>query len=1383
MKGAANMKKQQTRNKLTRITIALFLVLSMIGNILILPATAQESLAPTNETVLSETLTQDGEEASSSGLSASNLAEGPNSLSPSDDFLPLEEDESLRDTFTKHYVDPDGYRYAVIYPEQVHYHENGAWVEVDNTLTYDSVAKKYVSANNKFITKFSENALSDQLVTIVDGDYALSWTVSFVDGQTIGASPIPSVSTKAATDLSPYISSAIGTVTNYRKPENETTHTGNVSNIGKAASAIRYNNVFNNSVDLRYSVLHGKVEEDIILNSPDNFTSYILTVNTNGLVATKQADNSIWFVNDKKETVFTLAAPWMKDSAVAVSNDIAVSVVQKGEYAYIAYTPNTQWLNDESRVYPVLIDPSFTTRYYTNNYEDTYVYEGDSASSTRPAETMMTIGNVGGNSYCAYIKIINIPAHIDLSKIEDAYFDFYVYTSDSVPLNVYEVQGNWSADTITYATQPSIRSDAIASNLYGSVVTTDSRYTVDLTEWMQNICKNIEWLDMVNFFSSNSWNGFKIECADENEDYYYQIYSSEHNITLYRPVMTIKYSSDSQDYLEDGAVIEIANALNGMRMTVHNGGNSNGTNIYQSDLDYDNPIIQAFKLNYDIVDEAFRIEALCSPGSVLDFDYGGTLNSTLTGYSYSNVKLYTSSDSRAYNQEWLIIPNGTDPYSQTYRIVSRADPNLALTWCGMESGTANGTTATSEGNIYVSEYTGSYNQRWWILSGGSFLLRGTNIETVANSVYEYSENSSPINFTCPVNNFGDTVEWFYSNPYSATIEWNGQVNCHKAGKSTIAAIVTHADGNVSSYEVTIYTALAEGVYYFHNVNNNYRLEYEGMYSVNDGDKLIARDYGSNQIEPISSERYAMFKIEYIGIGMYVIRSMLRSKLSLSQYTSDGDNLSSRKTVLNSELAGNASRWKIETDNNGYYIYNLNTRKAITSPSASSSLITMSTYDANEEKQHWSIYPTTANYNGTDIVDSITYLAVGDTYQFVANIYSSFPHDNGQNGFVWSIVDGFSYATIDANTGILTGISSGNVTITATYSHDSSNTWSTSCEVEIIPFADGEYWIRNDGSTKYMQPNSENQTYIECHEYNWYGAQKWELEYQGDQYYTIKNVSKGWYLTAPASETEGASILQYISSNYLQERQLWKFELLPSGRYKIQAKAHDGTALSLAISISSSGEVTVVHKSYTNDDDYCDEWNIAGFGEDVFLLGIQDSNPDENHDHVVSFHNSVPYFIDLGYYDINIVDTDHISASNVLECMQSCKIFVSRSHGAATGTRSMIYIDDNDSSVTISSFDIYDYTNNRPMVDLSNCEIMLFVGCSTGTPEAKSLPDAAVAAGADVAVGFTVEIGCDSANAWVETFFSRLSKGDTIDEAITLALEDSDMSWEDINKVS
>ena len=54
--------------------------------------------------------------------------------------------------------------------------------------------------------------------------------------------------------------------------------------------------------------------------------------------------------------------------------------------------------------------------------------------------------------------------------------------------------------------------------------------------------------------------------------------------------------------------------------------------------------------------------------------------------------------------------------------------------------------------------------------------------------------------------------------------------------------------------------------------------------------------------------------------------------------------------------------------------------------------------------------------------------------------------------------------------------------------------------------------------------------------------------------------------------------------------------------------------------------------------------------------------------------------------------------------------------------------------------------------------MLFVACETAAHPTRSLPDAAVAAGAKVAIGFEQNIGCSTANEWVKYFFDYYIQG-------------------------
>ena len=107
-------------------------------------------------------------------------------------------------------------------------------------------------------------------------------------------------------------------------------------------------------------------------------------------------------------------------------------------------------------------------------------------------------------------------------------------------------------------------------------------------------------------------------------------------------------------------------------------------------------------------------------------------------------------------------------------------------------------------------------------------------------------------------------------------------------------------------------------------------------------------------------------------------------------------------------------------------------------------------------------------------------------------------------------------------------------------------------------------------------------------------------------------------------------------------------------------------------------------------------------------------------------------------------------------MEQCKIFISRSHGDfdRSGTYLKIY-ENEELAIKIDALhapDIYDYETQTAKVDLSNCELALFVACYTAKEGVNTLPDAAVKAGADYAIGFEESITCGAASDWTREFF-------------------------------
>ena len=948
----------------------------------------------------------------------------------------LEEETLLRDKFTKHYIDSNGNRYAVVFPEQVHYSENDSWVEIDNTLSLNELTKRYVSKNEKFKTQFSQESDAAQLVTIEDGSYKLSWSISFasntkMDKEQGSLTMSENTNAQKISKVSALISEVSEAGVSGVKSK------ATISELGKTISRIRYNGVFEDNVDLRYSVLHGKVEEDVILNSPDGFTSYMLTLDTHGLTAIKCEDNSIAFVTTEGETIFELGAPWMKDSYVSVSDDIEVTVQQKGNVVYIVYTPNLEWLNDESRVYPVLIDPSFTTRFYTSNYEDTYVYTGDSASTTRPTETTMMVGNLSGKQYYSYVKILNIPDLVGGSGADEATLNFWATTTSSPALSVYEVEGEWTPTTITYANQPS--ASLIKSNQVGVDSGSGSQYSVDLTDWLDHI--SYEYYSLSDYFNSDAWNGFKIGCTSNTTGIYTQICSSEYATESYRPVLTIKYKYWPYGGIEDGAVYSFVNSASNKYLTVDSTNMTSG-NVYQ--YTKNNLLSQAFRLDYNETNDCYRIRTMCSDdgyGSVLEVpSYSGTINGS-TGYTNSNVRVHSYSPSWANDQDWIVYPY---EYTDLYMIVLRSDPNLALTAYGTSNGSESGITSTSVGNVYVSQFTGAANQLWKLESGGIQLINATNIKEAdaKGETYAISEGQTWQSFCCPVIEFGASVTWSSSNTQSATVDSLGHVTTGTAGIATIYANVEYEDGSYDTYSCIIYVIISDGTYYFNNVSNNYRLEYEITTDLSENAVLEACNSGTT--EP--TVRYRIFKVKYLGDGLYSVRSMLDCAMG---WTRSSTSLVMTTIGTTDSAVPATAKWRIQSNANGYYIHSLyGTSRTITAGSTSGTNIMLSSYSSTNKLQNWTINKITTTYHGVTFKSATDTLILKDTYDFDAVMYSTSTNVNGKDGFTWSVTNGTGSATIDSKTGVLSGVSTGTVTVSVKYEPNSYQDWVAECEVYI-----------------------------------------------------------------------------------------------------------------------------------------------------------------------------------------------------------------------------------------------------------------------------------------------------------------------------------------------
>ena len=184
--------------------------------------------------------------------------------------------------------------------------------------------------------------------------------------------------------------------------------------------------------------------------------------------------------------------------------------------------------------------------------------------------------------------------------------------------------------------------------------------------------------------------------------------------------------AESPNIVNDGVYL-IKNVASGKYLNLHYGNDADGTNIYQ--WTKDGSTEQKWRISYNYATQAYQIYSMSSSGGknrVLDvYDTGGNL------VNGANVKLQTPTEPASQEISFILVASGK------YKIVMKNNMNMCLSSYGTSNGTSGGTTSTSAGNVFISTYNGSDNQKWM------FEYTGTKV-TVAPTGWIDSVSSTSI---------------------------------------------------------------------------------------------------------------------------------------------------------------------------------------------------------------------------------------------------------------------------------------------------------------------------------------------------------------------------------------------------------------------------------------------------------------------------------------------------------------------------------------------------------------------------------------------------------------------------------------------------------------
>ncbi len=306
----------------------------------------------------------------------------------------------------KHFLQANGEIIAKVYDEDIHFLKNGKYEEIDNTLVKQN--EYYTNKRNAYKIKFSTSEKKDLMKMETQGHYL-----------------------------------------NIKLKNNDCFNVDKEKRESKICDNIHYNNILEN-IDLDYKVMSNKVKECVILKTNKANPDDLIFIVDTDLTLEVQSDRSISAKKDN-EVIFHIASPFMVDANNQENNNVEYKLLKKEDQYILKLVVDKDWLNEETRVYPITIDPTITNYGQNNNVYDTYIYPGDT-NVDRNSLAYLKIGveKVNGNNVVnrALLKF-DLPTIGTGSQIIEAiltldgYPDF-THKHKATLLNVHRITKDWT---------------------------------------------------------------------------------------------------------------------------------------------------------------------------------------------------------------------------------------------------------------------------------------------------------------------------------------------------------------------------------------------------------------------------------------------------------------------------------------------------------------------------------------------------------------------------------------------------------------------------------------------------------------------------------------------------------------------------------------------------------------------------------------------------------------------------------------------------------------------------------------------------------------------------------------------------------------------------
>ncbi len=272
---------------------------------------------------------------------------------------PEEELVGKRDRTSKHFKNPDGSIEAFLSTGSINYQENGRWHTIELTITPNNTGKfaefEFANTKNAFKSFYGQSP-ENGIKTIVENEEITEWQNKKIEFYDADMNLISSIQSENSEIRINHVKASYPNLFPYTEAQITQLHDGRKIDY-EISSAEFVNLIPENAVYIAIS-------EDISLPAGWTAKYYIDEQNENQ----KESQQRISILTNRKEEILQYQPPvyFEKDNQRGKDDPIGeYMIAQNGQLLTIKTLVDVNWIKDEERNFPIVIDP--TVSMYPNN--------------------------------------------------------------------------------------------------------------------------------------------------------------------------------------------------------------------------------------------------------------------------------------------------------------------------------------------------------------------------------------------------------------------------------------------------------------------------------------------------------------------------------------------------------------------------------------------------------------------------------------------------------------------------------------------------------------------------------------------------------------------------------------------------------------------------------------------------------------------------------------------------------------------------------------------------------------------------------------------------------------------------------------------------------